>query len=284
MITCPNCDKEVADDTVHCGYCGHKIKEEGGQKKTMFGMAALGGDDLKKAVEEAKRAKQDEAESSKGGGFKLPSPKPSSAKSSSPGSGASEGASSGAGFERSGSGRFALPKPGEKSEAEDTADDEAKIASAKTELLDAAAQEELKKDLERRRADESQTTRTPDAPATPEPAAPVDTGTEPPAAAAAEANYPADAGAANVTPGPSQVAPAGDQKGPLAPSADVQPEVQQHAAGPGEHVHGTRPPYTGEPAEKSSKKGIIIAIIAVVMLFGGACVIGIGYVIYTNLL
>ena len=39
MIVCPNCGKQNADESVHCGFCGHQLQEGG--KKTMFGMAAL---------------------------------------------------------------------------------------------------------------------------------------------------------------------------------------------------------------------------------------------------
>lgn len=54
MITCPNCGKENADESVHCGFCGHQLQEGG--KKTMFGMAALDGDAIKAAAEAAKKA------------------------------------------------------------------------------------------------------------------------------------------------------------------------------------------------------------------------------------
>lgn len=54
MITCPNCGKENADESVHCGFCGHQLQEGG--KKTMFGMAALNADELKRAAEAAKAA------------------------------------------------------------------------------------------------------------------------------------------------------------------------------------------------------------------------------------
>ncbi len=35
MISCPNCGKDIADDSAHCGHCGHKI--EVGSKKTIMG-------------------------------------------------------------------------------------------------------------------------------------------------------------------------------------------------------------------------------------------------------
>lgn len=54
MITCPNCDKENADESVHCGFCGHQLQEGG--KKTMFGMAALDADAIKAAATAAKEA------------------------------------------------------------------------------------------------------------------------------------------------------------------------------------------------------------------------------------
>ncbi len=56
MITCPNCGKENADESVHCGFCGHQLQEGG--KKTMFGMAALDSDAIKAAAEAAKQAAQ----------------------------------------------------------------------------------------------------------------------------------------------------------------------------------------------------------------------------------
>mgnify|MGYP000129620186 CR=1 FL=1 len=54
MITCPNCGKENADESVHCGFCGHQLQEGG--KKTMFGMAALDSDAIKAAAQAAKDA------------------------------------------------------------------------------------------------------------------------------------------------------------------------------------------------------------------------------------
>lgn len=40
MIICPNCGKEVSEDSVHCGHCGHRLKKEQ-QKKTMMGLGAI---------------------------------------------------------------------------------------------------------------------------------------------------------------------------------------------------------------------------------------------------
>lgn len=58
MIQCPECSKDIADDSAHCGFCGAKI-ETGAGKKTMMGFAALTGDRLKEAAEEARRARLD---------------------------------------------------------------------------------------------------------------------------------------------------------------------------------------------------------------------------------
>jgi hypothetical protein len=108
MINCPNCDKQIADDSAHCGYCGHQLEEKN-KKKTMFGMAALGGDELKKAVEEAKEAKQEketgsgDAQGKQGGGLKIPKP----------GQGPKD-----EGEEKK---AFKIPKPGQK-QADSTAD------------------------------------------------------------------------------------------------------------------------------------------------------------------
>lgn len=55
MIICPNCGKEISEDVVHCGHCGHQIETE--QKKTMMGFGAVDPEKLKKDVEDAKKAK-----------------------------------------------------------------------------------------------------------------------------------------------------------------------------------------------------------------------------------
>lgn len=60
MIQCPSCGKDIADDSVHCGFCGAKI-EMGAGKKTMIGFAAVSGDVLKQAAEEARKAREAEA-------------------------------------------------------------------------------------------------------------------------------------------------------------------------------------------------------------------------------
>jgi hypothetical protein len=56
MIVCPNCQKENADESVHCGFCGQQLKEDAGGKKTMFGLNALSSVDIQKAAQEAKAA------------------------------------------------------------------------------------------------------------------------------------------------------------------------------------------------------------------------------------
>jgi len=72
MIVCPNCGKENADESVHCGFCGHQLQEGG--KKTMFGMAALDASDIKAAAEQAKAAGA--AAAAAGGAPKLNLPTP----------------------------------------------------------------------------------------------------------------------------------------------------------------------------------------------------------------
>lgn len=57
MIQCPSCGKDIADDSAHCGFCGAKV-ETGAGKKTMIGFAALTGDALKQAAEEARQARE----------------------------------------------------------------------------------------------------------------------------------------------------------------------------------------------------------------------------------
>lgn len=56
MIVCPNCQKENADESLHCGFCGQQLKEDAGGKKTMFGLNALSSVDIQKAAEAAKAA------------------------------------------------------------------------------------------------------------------------------------------------------------------------------------------------------------------------------------
>ena len=63
MISCPSCHKDIADDSAHCGFCGAKI-ETGAGKKTMIGFAALTGDALKQAAEEARQARESAAHQS----------------------------------------------------------------------------------------------------------------------------------------------------------------------------------------------------------------------------
>lgn len=71
MIVCPNCSKENADDSAHCGFCGNQLTEGG--KKTMFGMAALSADQIRAAADAAKQKAQAETPS-----LNLPKPGQSS--------------------------------------------------------------------------------------------------------------------------------------------------------------------------------------------------------------
>lgn len=76
MIQCPNCKEQIADDSAHCGFCGHQLK--GGASKTMFGMAPVSADDIEgvKAATEAAKAAAEEGKSL--GGIPKPSvPRPS---------------------------------------------------------------------------------------------------------------------------------------------------------------------------------------------------------------
>jgi|GEM_PF-3492928 len=122
MIICPKCTKEIADDSAHCGYCGQEIKAKV-EKKTMFGMAALDGAVLQKAIKEAQAAK-DEAQAS-AQGLKLPKP--------------ATGASGGGAPASAGGSGLKLPKPGEASagggDAFDDLDDD-DLGLAKTEMLE----------------------------------------------------------------------------------------------------------------------------------------------------
>lgn len=72
MITCPNCGKQVADDTVHCGHCGHRIQTD--QKKTMLGMAAINPAELQKALAQGRETAQQSAEGPDAPKLKLPTP------------------------------------------------------------------------------------------------------------------------------------------------------------------------------------------------------------------
>src|SRR5690554_3092905 len=125
MITCPKCTKEIADDSVHCGYCGQEIKAKN-EKKTMFGMAALDGAMLEKAVQEAQAAK-DQAKKAEGG-LKLPKPSGGLGAGSTPSPSASGGGDG-----------LKLPRPGQ------SADDVEDVGLAKTEMLE--FNEEARADL-----------------------------------------------------------------------------------------------------------------------------------------
>lgn len=111
MIQCPECGKEIADNSAHCGFCGAEI-QTGGGKKTMIGFAAVTEDAMREAAQQARDAR-DRAEqeanppqsSDEGGGepkLKLPKPGLSAPKSSS-----ASGPASG-----SDAPKFSIPKPG----------------------------------------------------------------------------------------------------------------------------------------------------------------------------
>lgn len=125
MITCPKCTKEIADDSAHCGYCGQEIKAKN-EKKTMFGMAALDGAMLEKAVQEAQAAK-DQAKKAEGG-LKLPKPSGGLGSGSTPSPSASGGSAG-----------LKLPRPGQ------SADEVEDVGLAKTEMLE--FNEEARADL-----------------------------------------------------------------------------------------------------------------------------------------
>lgn len=76
MIVCPNCNKENADASAHCGFCGQQLSEGG--KKTMFGMAALSADQIRAAADAAKQKAAEQAPSlnlpKPGQGSGLPTP------------------------------------------------------------------------------------------------------------------------------------------------------------------------------------------------------------------
>jgi hypothetical protein len=311
MINCPNCDKQIADDAAHCGYCGHQLEEKS-KKKTMFGMAAIGGDELKKAVEDAKKAKDEKGDGEQkkaGGGLKIPKPGQKSA-----------GKSTDAGKSSGGSG-FKIPKPGQKANEQPEQDAQADEAAwAKTERIDLSDAEPPSgisepseadtqpHDIEERFADQ-QRLETDEATgddagtaSTISMSAPSedDLDSVPPAQTpqSSQPSFGEPAG-----PGPSQVSQAGEQSGPFGPGAQEaeeaqQPQQPQQAASP---ATTTPPPGGPSPAdqqgdmrvhkvgkggppapEKKSKKGLIIGLVLVAMIFGGACMLGAGYYVYTN--
>lgn len=116
MINCPNCSKEIADNSAHCGFCGHEINAQV-EKRTMFGMAALDDDALKKAVEEARESSQEAKSADAGGqkGLKLPTP----------------GGKTGGGERAASEGGISLPKPGDEPRPFEEADE-----LAATEMLE----------------------------------------------------------------------------------------------------------------------------------------------------
>ena len=58
MITCPNCGKDVSEDAVHCGHCGHRLQPKQ-QNKTMLGMGAID-PEWQQKFQEAKAASEKE--------------------------------------------------------------------------------------------------------------------------------------------------------------------------------------------------------------------------------
>lgn len=324
MINCPNCDKQIADDAAHCGYCGHQLEDKS-KKKTMFGMAALGGDELKKAVEEAKKAKDDQgdgAQDKPGGGFKIPGPGQKGAGQSN--ASQSNASQSNANRPSGGGSGFKIPKPGQKAEKEaGTGQHEAdEDAWAKTERIDLSDAEPPSADLSEPsesstephdvedRLSNQQQLQTDESvgedagtASTISMSAPSDGDLDsvPPSEPAQPEQPSQPSFGEPAGPGPSQVSQAGDQSGPFGPGAQEAEEAHQanqqansfgggvpNPSGPSladqqgdmqVHQVGTG----GPPApEQKSKKGLIIGLVLVAMLFGGACVLGAGYYAYTS--
>jgi hypothetical protein len=346
MINCPNCDKEIADDTAHCGYCGHQLEEKE-KKKTMFGMAALDGQKLEEAVAKAKQARGDEDDSSdSGGGLKIPKP------------GQKQRPKSGS----KGAGGLKIPKPGQRKkpvaqepEAQGApvgdSPQDSSAAMAKTERIDLSdaphpsdeldAQPSLKQPAGRGQDDVVQARDTeedlragavdhigptdvddddpgqpagpaagfgpsegagagPDIPAADdqpgEPAGPA-AGFGPPEGAIAEPDAPAadDQPAADDGAAPQLGEPAGPGQGrnPLQQMQSGEPSAPQSGlgadAGPGPGApagpggpeqggFGQKEIDTGAPpAEKKSKKGLIIVLVIFVLLGGLGCLGGVAY-------
>ena len=297
MINCPNCDKQIADDSAHCGYCGHTLEKKE-KKKTMFGMAALSGDELKKAVEQAKEAKDEDgasedAQAQKGGGLKIPKPGQKNGQKS-----------GGAGKE------FSIPKPGEDGD-EQQAPQEDESAFAKTERIDLSNAEPPSDAQAEPHEPPSDSQTEPHEPPAPqhefspggsglgsESSATINTSslgsgdnTPEPAPSAqqnapAEPNPPAEPTGPSsfgepVGPGPSQVSQAGAQSGPFGPGAKEAAEAQQaqqaqQQGGIASHQVG-KGDYPPVNTEEKSKKKMIIAAIAGLMLLGGGCMAVVGY-------
>jgi hypothetical protein len=49
MITCPSCEKPNEEASLHCGFCGQRLREVQGPKQTMLGMAVS--DEVKRQYE-----------------------------------------------------------------------------------------------------------------------------------------------------------------------------------------------------------------------------------------
>lgn len=235
MIVCPNCSKENADDSAHCGFCGNQLTEGG--KKTMFGMAALSADQIRAAAEAAKQKAASEAPS-----LNLPKP----------------GQSSGSN----------LPQPGSLPDTD---------AFAKTEMMpsvSSTAQADAKPDpfADEFAALESQYGNDADF------GGPVDPSPSFPSTESVTARSPA----VNASPGDEHVAPQPQQSSPQAfgapnPSGPAQfgnppaqPQSMQKAPGKAMQTGGA-----------DNKKKIIIAVVAVAVLFVGCGIIStIGYMMF----
>jgi len=130
MIVCPDCGKNIADDSAHCGFCGAEI-ESGGGKKTMIGFAAVTGDVMKQAAEEARKAREASGglgdQPSEG---KLKIPKPNIPMSSS-------GESAAGGLPAPG--KLSLPKLGAAATSDRPPPEPFATAEAKTEALTAVS-------------------------------------------------------------------------------------------------------------------------------------------------
>jgi hypothetical protein len=301
MINCPNCDKQIADDSAHCGYCGHQLEEKN-NKNTMFGMPALGGDELKKAVEQAKEAKNEQGEnpgeageSKKGGAFKIPKP----------GKGANKEDANKEG------GGLKLPKPGQKQPAPDEAasdqGDQEEVSLAKTERID-LSDAQLPEDSDNDPSSDDPSSEDPSSedqplavddlggptePTIGEPTVGEPTVGEPVGPPPSQAS---EAGAQSDQIDPAAAAPAGGPAGPTPaaqPAQAAQPTPAAQQDGWGQQEFNTTPPgqepseqpsanaqhqmQTQDQGEGKSKKGLIIGIVIATMVLGGGCVLTAAY-------
>jgi hypothetical protein len=257
MINCPSCNKEIADDSAHCGYCGQEIKARN-EKKTMFGMAALGGDQLEKAIQEAKEAKKAKKDGSgAASGLKIPKPaanpsadKPSSQEPTGP----------------MAAGGLKLPRPGEKSAALKEEDPE-DMGLAKTEMLEFTA--EKRAELANARPANSPAESTSDAAVSRAPEAEKEAEKET-TAPLSDWKLPEGEGPA------AERKPAAAQPGFAQPEhSDRQNDFNQPSAG-----QAIVPAPQAESPLKN-KKALLIGIGVVVALAVGGCAVGAIYYLYT---